>query len=43
MVELEAPTVRPPSEVIADVESAGSSRPEGVDYAADPNFSKGEW
>ncbi len=43
LVELEAPTVRPPSQVIADVESAGSSRPEGIDYAADPNFSKGEW
>ena len=43
LVELEAPTVRPPSEVIADVESAGSSRPEGVDYASDPNFKQGEW
>ena len=42
-VELEAPTVRPPSEIIADVESAGSSRPEGIDYASDPNFSQGEW
>jgi peptide/nickel transport system ATP-binding protein len=43
MVELEAPEVRPPSEVIADVESAGSSRPEGIDYASDPNFGEGEW
>ena len=43
IVELEAPEVQPPSEVIADVESAGSSRPEGIDYAADPNFSEGEW
>ena len=43
LVELQAPTVRPPSEVIADVESAGSSRPEGIDFARDPNVSEGEW
>jgi peptide/nickel transport system ATP-binding protein len=43
VVELEAPIVQSPSEVIADVESAGSSRPEGVDFAGDPNFSEGEW
>jgi peptide/nickel transport system ATP-binding protein len=43
IVEQETPEVRPPSEVIADIESAGSSRPEGIDYAGDPNFSKGEW
>jgi hypothetical protein len=43
VVELEAPSVQPPSEVIADVEGAGSSRPESVDYARDPNFSEGEW
>ncbi len=43
VVELDAPIVRPPSEVIADVESAGSSRPEGIDYASDPNFRDGEW
>ncbi|MDO8308124.1 MAG: ATP-binding cassette domain-containing protein [Actinomycetota bacterium] len=43
VVEQLTPEVRPPSEVIADVESAGSSRPDGIDYAADPNFSKGEW
>ena len=35
MVELEAPLVPPPSEVIADMESAGSSRPKGADYVAD--------
>jgi oligopeptide/dipeptide ABC transporter ATP-binding protein len=35
MVELEAPIVQPPSEVIADMESAGSSRPKGADYVAD--------
>ena len=43
LVELDAPTARPPSEVIADAESAGASRPEGIDYAGDPNFTKGEW
>lgn len=43
LVEQLAPTVRPPSEVIADVESAGSARPEGIDYATDPNFKQGEW
>ncbi|MDP1878604.1 MAG: ATP-binding cassette domain-containing protein [Actinomycetota bacterium] len=43
VIEQQTPEVRPPSEVIADVESAGSSRPDGIDYAADPNFSKGEW
>ena len=42
-VDLEAPMVQPPSEVNADVESAGSSRPEGIDYASDPNFGKGDW
>ncbi len=35
LVEQETPAVRPPSEVIADVESAGSARPEGIDYVAD--------
>jgi peptide/nickel transport system ATP-binding protein len=35
MVELDAPVVQPPSEVIADMESAGSSRPMGADYVAD--------
>ncbi|MHB1066615.1 MAG: ABC transporter ATP-binding protein [Candidatus Nanopelagicales bacterium] len=43
VVEQRTPEVRPPSEVIADVESAGSARPDGIDYAGDPNFSKGEW
>jgi hypothetical protein len=38
MVELDAPTVQSPSEVIADMESAGSSRPMGADYAGDPDF-----
>jgi len=38
LVELEAPEVQPPSEVIADVESAGSSRPMGIDYAADGDY-----
>ena len=27
--------MQPPSEVIADMESAGSSRPKGADYVAD--------
>jgi peptide/nickel transport system ATP-binding protein len=35
MVELPTPVVQPPSEVIADIESAGSARPMGVDYVAD--------
>ena len=44
LVEMQAPIVQPPSEVIADMESAGSSRPEGVDYAGDPNtFREGDW
>ncbi|MDI1288505.1 MAG: ATP-binding cassette domain-containing protein [bacterium] len=44
LVELDTPTVRPPSEVIADVEAAGSARPENIDYAGDPDHLKqGEW
>jgi hypothetical protein len=36
--ELEAPEVRPPSEVIADVvESAGLARATGVDYVTGPD------
>ena len=35
MVELPTPEVQPPSEVIADMESAGSARPLGADYVAD--------
>ncbi len=44
MVELEAPEVQPPSEVIADMESAGSSRPMGADYAGgDGEFLEKDW
>jgi peptide/nickel transport system ATP-binding protein len=43
MVELEAPEVQPPSEVIADMESAGSSRPMGADYARDGDFPEKDW
>lgn len=43
VVEQPTPVVQPPSEVIADVESAGSSRPESIDYASDPDFRKGDW
>jgi oligopeptide/dipeptide ABC transporter ATP-binding protein len=44
IVELEAPEVQPPSEVIADMESAGSARPMGVDYAGgDGEFSEKDW
>jgi len=38
MVERSAPRVPPPSEVIADMESAGSARPKGADYAGDKDF-----
>jgi peptide/nickel transport system ATP-binding protein len=38
MVEESAPEVQPPSEVIADMESAGSARPMGADYAGDKDF-----
>ena len=34
LVEREAPEFRPPSEVIADTEAAGSARPEGLDYVS---------
>jgi len=34
VTELPAPQFRPPSEVIADTEAAGSARPEGVDYVS---------
>ena len=37
-VDLSAPEVQPPSEVIADMESAGSARPKGADYAGDKDF-----
>jgi oligopeptide/dipeptide ABC transporter ATP-binding protein len=44
MVELEAPEVQPPSEVIADMESAGSARPMGADYAGgDGEFLEKDW
>ncbi len=44
LVELEAPEVQPPSEVIADMESAGSSRPMGADYAGgDGEFLEKDW
>ncbi|MEI6362967.1 MAG: oligopeptide/dipeptide ABC transporter ATP-binding protein [Actinomycetes bacterium] len=36
--EQPTPEVQPPSEVIADMESAGSSRPMGADYVADGDF-----
>ena len=36
ITEQPTPEVRPPSEVIADMESAGSSRPMGADYVGDP-------
>jgi oligopeptide/dipeptide ABC transporter ATP-binding protein len=42
-VDQPTPVIQPPSEVIADLESAGSSRPDHIDYAADPDFRKGEW
>ncbi len=38
MVERSAPMVQPPSEVIADMESAGSARPMGADYAGDKDY-----
>jgi len=34
VVEIPTPEFRPPSEVIADTESAGSARPEGLDYVS---------
>ena len=37
-VEPPTPEVPPPSEVIADMESAGSARPMGADYAGDKDF-----
>ncbi len=37
-VEPPTPEVQPPSEVIADMESAGSARPMGADYAGDKDF-----
>ena len=44
LVELEAPEVQPPSEVIADMESAGSARPMGADYAGgDGEFLEKDW
>jgi peptide/nickel transport system ATP-binding protein len=44
IVELEAPEVQPPSEVIADMESAGSARPKGADYAGgDGEFREEDW
>jgi oligopeptide/dipeptide ABC transporter ATP-binding protein len=43
VVEQSTPYTQPPSEVIADLESAGSSRPDHIDYAADPDFKKGDW
>ena len=44
MVELPAPEVQPPSEVIADMESAGSARPMGADYAGgDGEFHEKDW
>jgi oligopeptide/dipeptide ABC transporter ATP-binding protein len=43
-VELDAPTVLPPSEVIADMESAASSRPKGADYAGgDGDYNENDW
>jgi oligopeptide/dipeptide ABC transporter ATP-binding protein len=42
-VDQPTPVIQPPSEVIADIESAGSSRPEHIDYASDPDFRKGDW
>ena len=43
-VEPETPTVQPPSEVIADMESAGSARPLGADYAGgDGEFLEKDW
>jgi oligopeptide/dipeptide ABC transporter ATP-binding protein len=38
MVEQATPEVQPPSEVIADMESSGSARPMGADYAGDKDF-----
>jgi oligopeptide/dipeptide ABC transporter ATP-binding protein len=44
IVELEAPEVQPPSEVIADMESAGSARPMGADYAGgDGEYLEKDW
>ena len=43
VVELPAPVVQPPSEVIADMESAGSSRPMGADYVEEPEFRRDDW
>jgi oligopeptide/dipeptide ABC transporter ATP-binding protein len=42
-VDLEAPEVRPPSEVIADMESAGSSRPLGADYVGEMETGEQDW
>jgi oligopeptide/dipeptide ABC transporter ATP-binding protein len=41
--DLPAPEVQPPSEVIADMESAGSSRPLGADYVGDEDFTTKDW
>jgi hypothetical protein len=41
--DLPAPEVQPPSEVIADMESAGSSRPLGADYIGDEDFTTKDW
>jgi hypothetical protein len=43
LTEQPTPEVQPPSEVIADMESAGSSRPMGADYAGDENFQSKDW
>ncbi|MBI1351069.1 MAG: ATP-binding cassette domain-containing protein [Actinomycetales bacterium] len=41
--EQRTPDALPPSEVIADMESAGSSRPMGADYAGDKDYSEEDW
>ena len=42
-LDLAAPEVQPPSEVIADMESAGSSRPLGADYVAEQESGDQDW
>jgi oligopeptide/dipeptide ABC transporter ATP-binding protein len=43
MVERDAPEVQPPSQVIADMESAGSSRPLGADYVSEQETGDQDW
>jgi oligopeptide/dipeptide ABC transporter ATP-binding protein len=43
-IDLAAPEVPPPSEVIADMESSASSRPKGADYAGgDGEYTEEDW